>query len=76
MSIIRRAWKVWKEFGQLIGDVVGRVLLTIFYFTLLAPFGLGVRFLSDPLAVKGGTPVTWLPRTTKDLTLEDGRRLF
>jgi len=50
-------------------------VLTAFYFTLFAPFGLGVRLLSDPLAIKHKHGAQWLKRTTRDLTLEDARRL-
>src|SRR6185503_9025048 len=51
MEALRKVWEAWKRFGQFIGDQLGRVVLTIFYFTLFMPFALGVRFFSDPLAL-------------------------
>ena len=76
MEALRRFWEGWKRFGQVIGDFVGRLVLTIFYFTIFLPFGLGVRLLGDPLALKQRGPGKWLERATHDLTLDDSRRLF
>ncbi len=76
METLRKAWQIWKRIGQFIGDAVGRVVLTAFYFTLFVPFGLGVRFFGDPLAIRPLNGAKWLERKTRDLTLDDTRRLF
>lgn len=76
METLRKIWHGWKRFGQIIGDFLGRFVLTIFYFTLFVPFALIVRFFMDPLALKKTGPSTWLERKTQDLTLDDSRRLF
>ena len=76
MEGLRKFWHAWKRFGQVIGDFLGRVVLTIFYFTIFVPFGLGVRLLADPLALRHHGPGKWLERTTHDLTVDDSRRLF
>jgi hypothetical protein len=76
METLRKVWHAWKRVGQFIGDLLGRVVLTIFYFTLFMPFALGVRFFSDPLALRPLGDPKWLERKTQDLTLEDSRRLF
>jgi len=76
MEALRKVWEAWKRFGQFMGDMLGRLVLTIFYFTLFVPFGLGVRLFGDPLAMRPSSRVKWVERTTHDLTLEDSRRLF
>ena len=76
MGTLRKVWEVWKRVGQLIGDFIGRVILTVFYFTIFMPFGLGVRLLSDPLQLKRASSSFWLSRGKTDLTLEDARRQF
>lgn len=76
METLRKLWHAWKRFGQIIGDTIGRVVLTIFYFTLFMPFALGVRFFSDPLELRPVSNPKWLERKTQDLTLDDSRRLF
>jgi len=76
METLRKIWQVWKRIGQFIGDQIGRVVLSIFYFTLFMPFALGVRFFMDPMGINPHSHVKWLERKTQDLTLEDSRRLF
>ena len=76
MEALRKFWHGWKRFGQFMGDFIGRLVLTIFYFTLFMPFGLGVRFFGDPMALRPSSRSKWLERKTQDLTLEDARRLF
>lgn len=76
MNVLRKAWHAWKRFGQFMGDLIGRLVLTVFYFTLFMPFGLGVRFFGDPLGLRPRSRPKWLERQTHDLTLEDARRLF
>ena len=51
MGLLRRAWAGWKRFGKRVGDLQARILLTVFYFVILAPFGLGVR-AADPLGLR------------------------
>lgn len=76
MESLRKIWHAWKRFGQFLGDLLGRTVLTIFYFTLFVPFALIVRLFMDPLALRPRSAAKWLERKTQDLTLEDSRRLF
>ena len=76
MGTLRKVWEAWKRVGQLIGDFIGRVILTVFYFTIFVPFGLGVRLLSDPLQLHRASSSYWLSRKTTDLALDDARRQF
>jgi hypothetical protein len=76
MELLRRIWETWKRVGKMVGDFIGRVVLTIFYFTILVPFGLGVRLLSDPLRMKRASSPQWLSREMTGHTLEDARRQY
>ena len=79
---MRKLWSLWKRFGQAMGDFIARLILTLFYFTIFAPFGLGVRLWGDPLAIKEraeslpSSMMMWEPRATTDTTLEQARRQF
>ena len=75
MSILRHIWNKWQAFGKAVGDLVGRVVMTVFYFTFALPFGIGVRIFGDPLRLRPGAP-RWEPREAKPATLEDARRNF
>jgi hypothetical protein len=75
MDLLRRFWEGWKRIGQPIADFIGRLILTVFYFTLFAPFGLGLLLWGDPLDIKSKRKAHWIERTTRDLNLKDARRL-
>jgi hypothetical protein len=74
---IRELWAAWKKIARKIGDFQARVLLTIFYFVLLAPFALIVRRTSDPLAIKAPTQRGWGFRSEQpEYTMEMAHRQF
>ncbi|MBI3457062.1 MAG: hypothetical protein HY002_14895 [Candidatus Rokubacteria bacterium] len=59
---LRRLWEGWRRVGRTVGDCQARVLLTLLYFVIVAPFALVVRLATDPLALKPGTPRGWHAR--------------
>jgi hypothetical protein len=76
VTLISDFWNGWKAFGQFMGNWVARIVLTGFYFSVLIPFGLGVRLLADPLLTKRQPHMLWQPRATDDQTLEDTQRQY
>jgi hypothetical protein len=76
VTLLKKFWERWKAFGHFMGDIVARVVLSIFYFTVFVPFGLGVRLTSDPLQIKTLPTSLWRPRTDDEQTLEDAGRQF
>ena len=77
MDLLRKVWHGWKRFGQFLGDILARVVLTLFYFTVFLPFGVAVTVLSDPLHMRrSGEREMWLSRETGDRSLGDARRQF
>jgi hypothetical protein len=73
-AFLRRLWEGWKRVGRKIGDFQARVLLTLFYFVILAPFALVVRFKADPLGLKRGGG--WHSLAHTGTSLERARRQF
>ncbi len=61
-------WEWWKRVGKRIGDIQARGLLTFFYFVLLSPFALAVRWWCDPLAIKAHAAKGWRTRGDVDGT--------
>jgi hypothetical protein len=74
-QFLHRLWEGWKRVGRKIGDFQARLLLTIFYFVVLAPFAMGVRLFADPLGLK--RPGGWqdLP-ALRETALARARRQF
>jgi len=64
--MIKRFWQRWKAFAHVIGNFQARLLLSLFYFLLLSPFGLGVKLFSDPLRVKKRTLPHWISRRVEN----------
>ncbi len=76
MDALKKFWHGWQRFGRFIGNMVGRVILSLFYFTILAPFGLGATLFSDTLGLKKASGSHWKTRTTPAPNLDDARRQF
>jgi hypothetical protein len=58
---LAKAWKAWVHLASKIANVQARIILTIFYFLALLPFGLVVRLFADPLRTKK-RPTQWIDR--------------
>jgi len=56
-------WHTWKGFARRMGNYQSRVLMAFIYFTVVLPFGLGMRLLADPLGVReAGGISNWQPK--------------
>lgn len=74
-AIARLAWERWTIIGEVYGDFQARLFAVLFYFTILVPFALGVRLLSDPLRIR--KPDTqWIARAPVGHTVEEAQRQF
>ena len=76
MQVIwRTAWDRFNIITSIIGDVQGRVIAILFYFTILVPFGLGSRLFSDPLRRKvEGRTTFWEERAPLPTDLDAAKR--
>ena len=73
--MLRKFWQEWLCISRLIGSFNARALITLVYFTLLAIFGIALRLLSDPLAIKQRPKESaWLRRITRDIDMTVARR--
>jgi len=50
MRYLREIWKRWKQFSLWLGSMMGRLWLTLFYFTLIVPFVIAVRMTGNSFA--------------------------
>lgn len=74
--MLKKFWEGWKAFGRFMGNFLARIVLTVFYFTIFVPFGVGVRFFGDPLHIKSRPDTLWRPRSTGDQKLDELLRQF
>lgn len=52
MKVLKLVWKRWLKIAKVVGNFQGQVFLTVFYFVLVLPFGIGVALFADPLKMK------------------------
>lgn len=69
---------VWKRLGiisSIVGDFQGRLIATLFYYTILAPFGLIAKMSEDPLRRQIKTEGSyWLERPPVSTELDAAKR--
>ena len=72
-----QGWSRWRELSQKAADVQARVLLTVFYFTVMLPFGVVMGLFRDPLRIKQRPSGSyWVERKPTSGTLADAKRQF
>jgi hypothetical protein len=72
--MLRKAWLLWKAFGEFLGNLLARLVLTVFYFTIFVPFALGTQLFSDRLGMKLNPTQYWQVRSSPPQSLEEARR--
>lgn len=65
-KVARKLWNGWKQTVKKIGDFQARLILTVLYFVIIAPFALIVRCGADPLSLKKGVPPGWRLKTERE----------
>lgn len=68
-------WDRLKIIAAIVGDIEARVIVTVFYFTILVPFGLLSRLGSDPLRIAPTSESShWVERDPVHGDLESAQR--
>ncbi|MEZ4667055.1 MAG: hypothetical protein R3E39_03900 [Anaerolineae bacterium] len=73
-EILHLMWARFKIVGAIIGDIQARAIATIFYFTILMPFGLIALFLSKKETPLSTNKAVWLDRDPVPFDLEAAKR--
>jgi hypothetical protein len=77
---MRQLWKRfvawWMPIAEAIGNFMNRLILSIFYFIIVLPFGVGVRLFSDFLELRPKRKTLWTKFSDRSKTIENGRRQF
>jgi hypothetical protein len=73
-----KLWEGWKSFAQYIGGFQSRILLGLFYFLVVTPFGVAVRIFGDPLHLRRGEkPSSWTLRNdTTQANFDEAKKQF
>ncbi len=74
----KKFWSEWKITSRYIGEFQSRLLLSLFYFTFLVPFGLLARLFDRSLDLRFHQPkqTGWVKRSPAQDSLDEARRHF
>ena len=76
-NVFQKLWVEWIAFAFRMGNFHGRLILLLFYFTIVTPFGIINRFFRDPLYLKKPTSDSfWFTLTAPEKKIEDARRQY
>lgn len=64
-------WERWKEVAARAATFQARILLTVFYFTVVPVFALAVRVFGDPLGLSPTRGGRWTPIRPIDPRAQD-----
>ncbi len=74
---MKKFFAYWKRVAKYAGDLQARLILTIFYFTVAAPFGIMLTLFGDPLQIRRFPEDTgWMKRESQSTSLEDAKSQF
>ena len=77
MNSLKTVWAIaWRRFSEnsaIAAEMNGRFIATVFYCTVLVPFGILSALFMDPLRIKG-TPPRWLQREPVPTDMDSARR--
>jgi len=64
-NILNKLWQSWGNFSMRMGNFQSRIVLSLFFFTVISPFALAVKMFSDPLSIKCRNNTShWLSKMT------------
>jgi hypothetical protein len=73
---LKRGWRKWLVASRFVGRILSWIVVSLFYFTIMLPFNLGVTLFGDPLKLKETPQRFWLLREAGENSLEAARRQF
>ena len=76
-NFFKNIWEIWKAFAFRMGNFQSRLLLLLFYFAIVTPFGIIYRLFKDPLHLKKSSDNSfWFPLAAPEKNIDNARRQF
>lgn len=74
LNFANKTWVRWKNIAHYIGVFQTKVILTVFYFTVLFPAGIIISLFKDKLNIKTVLQITWIVKDKQAETLKEMRK--
>ena len=73
----KNIWSIWKDFSMRMGSFQSRIVLSLFFFIITAPFSLITKIFADPLKLKEKKIGSlWVSKQETSADLEEFKRQF
>lgn len=69
--MLRRLWEKWKAFGERVGNITSKIILTFFYFSLFAIPAVFLSFVYDKVGRNYEKQDSYFAEESVDLKLEN-----
>ncbi|MCH7787489.1 MAG: hypothetical protein IIC22_08255, partial [Chloroflexi bacterium] len=73
---LRRAWRGWLRFAEILGVIQMTIILSLVYWTLVMITAVFLKLFADPLALRRSHRNLWVRRQDAPDVLESMRRQF
>lgn len=68
MKQVKKIWQGWKWLAEKLGNLQALIILSLFYYILLAPFALVFKLLADPLQLSPRKRSMWFSKENKNVS--------
>ncbi len=75
-NTLRRAWKCWLRFAEILGAFQMLIILSLVYWTMVMVMAVFLKLFADPLALRFSHRNLWVRRNDEADILESMRRQF
>ncbi len=75
-SALRKAWRGWLRFAEILGAVQMTIILSLVYWTLVMIMAVFLKPLADPLALRRSHRNLWVRREDAADVMESMKRQF
>ena len=75
-GVLRRAWRGWLRFAEILGAVQMFIILSLVYWTLVMITAAFLKLFADPLALRRSHRNLWVRRQDAPDILDSMRRQF
>lgn len=76
MHLLKKLYSRWKTIAHHLGIFQSKVILTLFYFILLLPFGIIFSLFKDELGVKTAQKSTWTRKKNQSMSIAELKEQF
>ena len=74
LAHLKKIWKGWLKFAEIVGNIQMIVLLSLIYWVMLPIVAIPFRLLADPLSLRHRGQARWITRSTEPQTIESMRK--